>query len=134
MCSERTRWRKGFVMLDRCPAGLPDGPQPGGGPRLAVGDGLAVASAIGTLGQVLAEPLDFANNGLPLVSVSSDGVDGNVGSGGVEDEGDRLAFVIPAGKASARGPSLSHQASLRQARSCLTRSWNSASVTSARSI
>ena len=43
------------VALDRHAVGLLDGPQPGGYPRLTSGNGLAVASAVGTLGQGLTD-------------------------------------------------------------------------------
>src|SRR6516225_8899592 len=64
MCSGELGRRERFVALNRCPVGVLDGPQPGGDPRLAGGDG----------------------------------VDGDVGSGGIEDEADRLAFGIAAGQ------------------------------------
>ena len=86
------------VALVRCPVGLLDGPQPGGDPGLAGGDGLAVAPAVGVFGQVLAGPLDLAEVGFSLVGVGGDGVDGDVGSGGIEDEGNYLAFGIPPGQ------------------------------------
>jgi hypothetical protein len=79
MCSGGLGRRERFVALDCCPVGLLDGAEPGGDPRLAGGDGLAVASAVGALGQVLAEPLDLADVGLSLVRMSGDGVDGVVG-------------------------------------------------------
>jgi len=46
----------------------------------------------------LAEPLDLADVGFSLVGVGGDGVDGDVGGGGIEDEGDRLAVAVPAGQ------------------------------------
>ena len=75
------RAKYGVIRLDRCvalngdPVGLGDGPQAGGDPRGADGDGLAVASAIGAPGQLLAKPLDLANVGFSFISVSSDGVE-----------------------------------------------------------
>src|SRR6516225_1371470 len=98
MCSGELGRRERFVALDRRPVGVLDGPQPGGDPRLAGGDGLAVAPAVGAFGQVLRVPLDLAEVGFALVGVRGDGVDGDVGSGGIEDEADRLAFGIAAGQ------------------------------------
>ena len=45
------------------------GSQPGGYRCLTGGDGLAVASAAGAFGQVLAEPFDPAEVGFAFVSV-----------------------------------------------------------------
>ena len=52
-------------------------------------------STVGAIGKALAEPLDLANMGFSFVGVS-DGVDGDVGSGSIEDETDRLAFWVSA--------------------------------------
>ena len=68
-------------MLGRGAVGLFDGAQPGGYAGLAGGDGLAVASAAGTFGQVLAGPFDFADVGFAFVGVGSDGEQGDVRGG-----------------------------------------------------
>jgi hypothetical protein len=80
-----------YVALDGRPVCLLDGPQPGGDPRLAGCDRLAVTPPVGALGQALTEPLDLTDMGLALVGVSGDGVDGNIRGGGVEDE----AYCFP---------------------------------------
>jgi len=59
-----------------------DGAQAGGDPRLAGGDGLAVAPAVRALGQAAAGPLDLAEVGFSLVGVRGDGEQGDVGGGG----------------------------------------------------
>ena len=122
------------VALGRGPVGLLDGAEPGGDPGLAGGDGLAVAAAVGAFGQALAGLLDLADVGLALVGVRGDGEQGDVGGGGVQDEADRLGLGVAAGQgedpgAVGLGPGL-----LGWTRPCRTRSWNSASITSARSI
>ena len=80
------------------PVGTFDGAQAGGDAGFAVGDGLAVASAVGAFGQVLAVELDFAEVGFAFVGVGGDGVDGDVRGGGVQDEGDGLALRVVAGQ------------------------------------
>ena len=65
--------------VDRHAVGLLHGAQAGGYPCLAGGDGLAVASAVEAFRQGLAEPLDFADVSLALVSLSSNGKDGGIG-------------------------------------------------------
>lgn len=72
-----------------------DGTQAGGHPPLAGGDGLAVLSAEGALGKGLAELFDLADMSFALVGMSRNSEDGGVGSGGIEDQGDRLAFGVP---------------------------------------
>jgi hypothetical protein len=42
--------------------------------------------------------LNLAEVGFALADVSGDDVNGDVGSGGIEDEADRLAFAVPAGQ------------------------------------
>jgi hypothetical protein len=93
------------------PVGTFDGPQAGGYPGLAGGDGLAVAPAIGAFGQALAELLDLADVGFAFVGVGGDGEEGCVGGGGVEDESDGLGLGIGVGQGSDlgfadRGPGL----------------------------
>jgi hypothetical protein len=85
-------------MLDGGLVGLFDGAEAGGDAGFAVGDGLAVLAAVGALGQVLGVELDFAEVGFALVGVGSDGVDGGVRGGGVQDEGDGLAAGVVAGQ------------------------------------
>ena len=53
------------------PVGAFDGPQPSGDPRLAGGDGLAVAAAVGAFGQALAELLDLADVGFSPAPAST---------------------------------------------------------------
>ena len=72
--------------------GLLDGAQAGGDAGFAGGDGLAVASAVGAFGQVLAGAFDFAEVGFAFVGVPGDREQGDVRGGGVEDEADGLAF------------------------------------------
>ena len=98
MCSGWLGRYECFVALDRRPVRLLDGPEPGGDPRFAGGDGLAVAAAVGALGQVLAGPLDLTEVGFSLVGVNGDGVHDDVGSGGVKNEANRLALGIPTGQ------------------------------------
>jgi hypothetical protein len=86
------------VALDGHPTGLLDGPQPSGHPGLAGGDGLAVASAVGSFGQALAESLDLAEVGFSLVGVGGDGEDGDAGGVSVKDKGDHLGVGVPAGR------------------------------------
>jgi hypothetical protein len=122
------------VVLGGGAVGLLDGAQPGGDAGLAGGDGLAVALAVGAVGQVLAESLDLADVGFPLAGVRGDGVDRDLGGGGVEDEADRLAAGVAAGQGDDPGPSVSGQAGWRGPGPCRIRSWSSASIRSARSI
>jgi hypothetical protein len=58
-----------------------DGAQADGDAGLAGGDGLAVAPAVGALGQALAELLDLADVGFALVGMGGDGEDGGVCGG-----------------------------------------------------
>jgi hypothetical protein len=91
--------RRGLcAALDGGAVGLLDGAQPGGDPGLAGGDGLAVAAAVGALGQAAAGPLDLTDVGLSLVGVRGDGEHGDVGGGGVQDEADRLGLGVAAGQ------------------------------------
>lgn len=100
----RTECPGGLLRLDLCAAldggavGLLDGAQPGGDPGLAGSDGLAVALAVGALGQVAAGPLDFTDVGLPLVGVRGDGEQGDGGRRVVQDQADRLGLRVPAGQ------------------------------------
>ena len=82
MCSGGLGRREPFVAIERCPVGQLDGPQSDGDPGLAGGNGLAVAPAVGALGQVLAESLDLAEVGFAFVGVRGDGEQGDVGGGG----------------------------------------------------
>jgi hypothetical protein len=68
-------------VLGRGAVGLFDGAQPGGYAGLAGGDGLAVASAVGAFGQVLAGPFDFADVGFAFVGVGGGGEQGDVRGG-----------------------------------------------------
>ena len=56
-------------MLGGGAVGLLDGSQPDRDPGLAGGDGLAVAAAVGALGQAAAGPLDLADVGLYITYV-----------------------------------------------------------------
>ena len=96
-CSSRFRRAKQRVAVDRCPIGVFHGAQVGGYPGLAGGDGLAVLSTVGALGQALAESFYFADVGFAFVGLGGDGEEGDAGGIGVEDEGDRLAFWVAAG-------------------------------------
>jgi len=71
-----------------------DGAEAGGDAGYAVGDGLAVAAAVGALGQVLGVELDFAKVGFAFLGVGGDDVDGGVRGGGVQDKRDGLAVGI----------------------------------------
>ncbi len=93
----------GVALYDQAVGAL-DGAEAGGYPGLAGGDGLAVAAAVGAFGQALAELLDFADVGFSFVGVRGDGEDGDVRSGGVEDEGDGLAFEVAASQGNRPGP------------------------------
>ena len=84
------------VAVDGHAVGVLDGAETGGYPGLAGGDGLAVAAAVGAFGQGLAEAFYFAEVGFAFVGVRGDGEDGDAGGGGVEDEGDGLAFGVAA--------------------------------------
>ena len=86
------------VALDGCAVGVLDGSQPIRDPGLAGGDGLAVASAVGAFGEVLAGAFDFAEVGFAFVGVGGDGEQGDVGGGGVQDEADRLAVGVAVGQ------------------------------------
>ena len=97
-CSGGLRRPEHGVAFDGHAVGLFDGAEAGGYPGFAGGDGLAVAAAVGAFGQALAEPLDFADVGFSFVGVRGDGEDGDAGGGGVQDEGDGLAFGVAAGQ------------------------------------
>jgi len=71
--------------------------------RVASSDGLAVAPAVGALGQALAELLDLADVSFSLVGMSSDGEHGDVGGGVIKDQADRLGLGIPAGQGNDAG-------------------------------
>ena len=57
------------IAFVRCPVGVLDGAEAVGYPCLAGGDGLAVASAVGAFGQVLAKLFDLADVCFSLVGV-----------------------------------------------------------------
>jgi hypothetical protein len=95
-CSGRLGRRRCDVAIDGHPVGMLDGAEPGSYPGLAGGDGLAVAAAIGAFGQGLAVAFDFADVGFAFVGVGSDGEQGDVGGGVVQDEADDLGFAVPA--------------------------------------
>jgi hypothetical protein len=78
--------------------GLFDGAQSGGDSGLAGCDGLAVAAAVGALGQVLAGSFDLADVGFALVGVGGDGEHGDGGGGVVKDEADGLGLGVVAGQ------------------------------------
>ena len=121
------------VALDGHAVGVLDGAQPSGDPGFAGGDGLAVAPAVGALREALAELLDLADVGLPLVGVRGDGEEGSVGGGGVQDDTDGWLSGSRSARAMIWGPSASGQACAGWARPCMARSWRSASIRSARS-
>jgi hypothetical protein len=75
-----------------------DGAQPGGDTSLTSGNGLAVASGVGILGQGLAELLHLADVSFALVSVRRDGKEGDASGRGVKDQGHRLGFGILTGQ------------------------------------
>ncbi len=82
------------VCLARADSGTFDGAQAGRYPPLAGGDGPAVLSTEGALGKGLAVLLDLADMSFALVGMGRNSEDGSVG-GGIEDQGDRLAFGVP---------------------------------------
>src|SRR5512146_2776206 len=91
--------RLGFdVAFDSGMVCVLDGAEAGGDAGFAVGDGLAVAAAVGAFGQVLGVELDFAEVGFAFLGVGGDGVEGGVRGGGVQDEGDGLAVGVVAGQ------------------------------------
>src|SRR5690349_6359467 len=63
-----------------------DSAQAGGYAGVAVGDEVAVGSAEGAFGQVLAGCLDLAKVGFAFVGVGGSGVYGDVRGDGVQDE------------------------------------------------
>src|SRR5689334_1542602 len=84
------------VAFDGGLVGVFDGAEAGGDAGFAVGDGLAVAAAVGAFGQVLGVELDFAEVGFAFLGVGGEGVHGDVRGGGVQDQGDGLAAgVVP---------------------------------------
>ena len=85
-------------MLDRGLVGVFDGAQAGGDAGFTIGDGLAVAAAVGSFGQVLGVELDFAEVGFAFLGMSGDRVHGDVRGGGVQHEGDGLAFRVMVGQ------------------------------------
>jgi hypothetical protein len=92
ICCEGLWQREWGVALDGHPIGAFDGPQPGCYSHPAGGECPAVLSAVGAFGQAAAEPLDLADVGFALVGVRGDREHGGVGSGGIEDESNCLAF------------------------------------------
>ena len=91
-------------MLDTQAIGALDGAEAADDPRLAGGDGLAVAPTVGTFGQGLAVAFDFADVGFAFVGVGGNGEDRGAGGGGVEDEGNGLGFGVAAGQGYRLGP------------------------------
>jgi len=85
-------------VLDRGLVSLLDGAEAGGDAGFAVGDGLAVAAAVGAFGQFLGVELDFAEVCFAFLGVGGDRVHGDVRGGGVQHEGDGLAFRVMAGQ------------------------------------
>ena len=96
-CSSKLGPLEARVTFVRRSVGALDGAQSGGHPRFAGGAGLAVSSAVGTLGQGLAELFDLTDVSFALIGVSGDGEYGGVGGRGIEDEGDRLALGVSVG-------------------------------------
>ena len=92
-CSDALRRRERGVLVDGHAVSVLDRAETGGDPGFAGGDGLAVAAAVGVFGQALPEPLNFADVGFSFVGVRGDG---DAGGGGVQDEGDGLAFGVAA--------------------------------------
>jgi hypothetical protein len=128
-------WRaEDGVAVNRRAVGVLDGAEAGGYSCFAGGDGLAVASAVGALGQALAEAFDLADVGFAFVGVRGDGKDREAGGGGVQDEGDRLAFGLWLARAISWGRAASGEGFLGWVRPFLARWRRSASMTSARSI
>src|ERR1700761_448221 len=70
--------------------GLLDRPQARGDPRLAGGDGVAVATAVRAFGQGLAVALYLTDVGFALRGLRFDGEHDGVGCGRVEGKADRL--------------------------------------------
>ena len=87
-CSGGLRRPERGVAFDGHAVGVLDGAEAGGYPGLAGGDGLAVASAVGAFGQVLAVAFYFADVGFAFVGVGGEGEDGGAGGGGVQDQAD----------------------------------------------
>lgn len=81
----------------------------GGHAGFAGGDGLAVASAVGVLWQLLARLLDLADVGLSVACVGGDGVHRDVGGGDIHDEADCMAPGIATCVGDDLGPSVSGQ-------------------------
>src|SRR6266852_6154890 len=98
------RWTPDLVALVRDLVGVLDGAEPGGDAGLAGGDGLAVPPAVGAFGQAGAVPLDLAEVGLAVVGMGGDGVDGDAGGGGIQDQGDGAGVVVVASQGGDRGP------------------------------
>ena len=122
------------VALDRRAVGLFDGAEAGGYPGLAGGDGLAVLSAVGAFGQVLAVAFYFAEVGFAFAGVGGEGEDGGAGGGGVQDEADGPVSGSWRARAMTGGPSVSGQAGAGAAVPSQVRWRRSASMRSARSI
>ena len=103
-------------------------------PGSAGGDGLAVAPAVGALGQAAAGPLDLADVGLPLAGMGREGEHRDVSCGGVQDEGDRAGLGVVTGQGGDPGPAVSGQAGSGALPPRRARAWAPASRVSARSI
>ena len=99
---ELRRLERGAV-FGCCPVGLFDGAQPVSHACFAVGDGLAVAPAVGAFGEVLAVAFYFADVGFAFVGVGGEGEDGGAGGGGVQDEADGTGVGVVAGQGDDRG-------------------------------
>jgi hypothetical protein len=74
-----------------------DGAAAGGYPRLAGGDGLAVAPAVGAFGQALAVAFYFADVGFAFVGMGGAGVDGGAGGDWTDDAAKLLGRLAHAG-------------------------------------
>ena len=78
--------------------GVFDGAQAGGDAGFAGGDVLAVLLAVGVVGEGGGVALDFADVGFAVGGVGGDGVDGDAGGVGVQDERDSAGFGVAAGQ------------------------------------
>ena len=103
VCSGGLRQLEQGVAFDCRAVGVLDGAEAGSDSRLAGGDGLAVAAAVGGFGEGQGVALDFADVGFAFVGMGGDGEHDCVGRGGVEDEGDGLAFGVAAGQGNRHG-------------------------------
>jgi hypothetical protein len=78
--------------------GLLDGSEAGGNAGFASRDVQAVLLAVGVVGEGGGVALDFADVGFAVGGVGGDGVDGDAGGVGVQDESDGAGFGVAAGQ------------------------------------